>query len=112
MVEPQIKEGKGGLRDLHTLFWIAKFAYKVNSVEEIIERGVLRVSEANNFASSQRFLWTVRCFLHLRSKREDDRLTFDAQIDIAPLMGLIIIPLPADAPTFSTCSINSFLKIA
>lgn len=87
MVEPQIKEGKGGLRDLHTLFWIAKFAYKVNSVEEIIERGVLRVAEAKNFASSQRFLWTVRCFLHLRSKREDDRLTFDAQIDIAPLMG-------------------------
>ncbi|MEK9598951.1 MAG: nucleotidyltransferase domain-containing protein, partial [Alphaproteobacteria bacterium] len=87
MVEPQIKEGKGGLRDLHTLFWIAKFAYKVNSVEEIIEHGVLRVSEAKNFASSQRFLWTVRCFLHLRSKREDDRLTFDAQIDIAPLMG-------------------------
>ncbi len=87
MVEPQIKEGKGGLRDLHTLFWIAKFAYKVNSVEEIIERGVLRVSEAKKFATSQRFLWTVRCFLHLRSKREDDRLTFDAQIDIAPLMG-------------------------
>ncbi len=49
MVEPQIKEGKGGLRDLHTLFWIAKFAYKVNSVEEIIEHGVLRVSEAKNF---------------------------------------------------------------
>ena len=87
MVEPQIKEGKGGLRDLHTLFWIAKFAYKVNSVEEIIKRGVLRVSEAKSFASSQRFLWTVRCFLHLRSKREDDRLTFDAQIDIAPMMG-------------------------
>ena len=87
MVEPQIKEGKGGLRDLHTLFWIAKFAYKVNSVEEIIQRGVLRVSEAKSFASSQRFLWTVRCFLHLRSRREDDRLTFDAQIDIAPMMG-------------------------
>ena len=87
MVEPQIKEGKGGLRDLHTLFWIAKFAYKVRSVEEVIELGVLRVSEAKNFAASQRFLWTVRCFLHLRSKREDDRLTFDAQIDIAPIMG-------------------------
>ena len=87
MVEPQIKEGKGGLRDLHTLFWIAKFAYKVNSVEEVVERGVLRVSEAKTFASSQRFLWTVRCFLHLRAKREDDRLTFDAQLDLAPLMG-------------------------
>ena len=87
MVEPQIKEGKGGLRDLHTLFWIAKFAYKVNSVEEMIEQSILRVSEAKNFASSERFLWTVRCFLHLRSKREDDRLAFDAQIDVAPLMG-------------------------
>ena len=87
MVETQIKEGKGGLRDLHTLFWIAKFAYKVNSVEEIIERGVLRVAEAKNFASSQRFLWTVRCFLPLRSKREADRLAFDAQIDLTTLMG-------------------------
>ena len=89
VVEPQVKEGKGGLRDLHTLFWIAKFAYRSADIMAIFEKGVIRVSEARAFAASQRFLWTVRCFLHLRSGRGDDRLAFDAQIDIAPLMGFV-----------------------
>ena len=87
VVEPQVKEGKGGLRDLHTLFWIAKFAYRSADIMAIFEKGIIRVSEARAFAASQRFLWTVRCFLHLRAQRGDDRLAFDAQIDIAPQMG-------------------------
>lgn len=87
MVEPNIKDGKGGLRDLHTLFWIARYAYRLHSIEEIIDRGVLRRSEAREFSYAQRFLWSVRCHLHLRAGREDDRLTFDAQMDIAPLLG-------------------------
>ena len=87
LVEPNIKEGKGGLRDLHTLFWIAKYAYRVQNIGEIVALGVVRESEARAFAVSQRFLWTVRCFLHLRAKRGDDRLSFDAQADIAPKMG-------------------------
>ena len=87
LVEPNIKEGKGGLRDLHTLFWITKYAYRVQHVGEIIALGIIRDSEARAFASAQRFLWTVRCFLHLRSGRADDRLSFDAQAEIAPLMG-------------------------
>ncbi|MGC6536771.1 MAG: [protein-PII] uridylyltransferase [Candidatus Puniceispirillaceae bacterium] len=89
VVEPQVKEGKGGLRDLHTLFWIAKFAYRSADIMTIFERGVIRISEARSFAASQRFLWTVRCFLHLRAGRGDDRLAFDAQIDIAPKMGFV-----------------------
>ena len=68
MVEPNIKEGKGGLRDLHTLFWIAKFAYRADSIIDIVEKGVLRESEARRFAAAQRFLWTVRCHLHLRAE--------------------------------------------
>ena len=87
VVEPQVKEGKGGLRDLHTLFWIAKFAYRSADIMAIFEKGIIRVSEARKFAASQRFLWTVRCLLHLRSGRGDDMLAFDAQIDIAPQMG-------------------------
>ena len=87
LVEPNIKEGKGGLRDLHTLFWIAKYAYRVQNIGEIVSLGVVRESEARAFAVSQRFLWTVRCFLHLRAGRGDDRLSFDAQADIAPKMG-------------------------
>ena len=89
VVEPHVKEGKGGLRDLHTLFWIAKFAYRSADIMAIFERGIIRVSEARSFAASQRFLWTVRCFLHLRSGRGDDMLAFDAQVDIAPRMGFV-----------------------
>ena len=87
VVEPNIKEGKGGLRDLHTLFWIAKFAYRADSIIDIVEKGILRESEARRFAAAQRFLWTVRCHLHLQSGRPDERLDFDAQMSIAPLMG-------------------------
>ena len=86
-VEPNVKDGKGGLRDLHTLFWVAKHAYRFTHVLDVMDTGILRVSEVRSFASAQRFLWTVRCFLHLYHEREDDRLTFDAQREIAPLMG-------------------------
>ena len=87
VVEPNIKEGKGGLRDLHSLFWIAKFAYRADSIIDIVDKGILRESEARRFAAAQRFLWTVRCHLHLRSGRPEERLDFDAQMTIAPLMG-------------------------
>ncbi len=85
-VEPNVKEGKGGVRDLHTLFWIAKFSYHTQDISELLKTGVLRESEARKFAESQRFLWSVRCFVHLHHGRLDDRLTFDAQTEIAPVM--------------------------
>jgi len=87
VVEPNIKEGKGGLRDLHTLFWIAKFAYRADSIVDIVEKGILRETEARRFAAAQRFLWTVRCHLHLLAGRPEERLDFDAQMAIAPRMG-------------------------
>ena len=85
-VEPNVKEGKGGVRDLHTLFWIAKFSYHTQDISELLKTEVLRESEARKFAESQRFLWSVRCFVHLHHGRLDDRLTFDAQTEIAPVM--------------------------
>ena len=87
VVEPNIKDGKGGLRDLHTLFWIARYAYQAESMPDLIDRGLLTIGELREFSYAQRFLWSVRTHLHLRSGREDDRLTFDAQMDIAPLLG-------------------------
>jgi [protein-PII] uridylyltransferase len=87
VVEPNIKEGKGGLRDLHTLFWIAKFAYRTNNVLDLVDQIVLRDSEARRFAAAQRFLWTVRCHLHLFAGRAEERLDFEGQMAIAPLMG-------------------------
>jgi len=87
VVEPNVKEGKGGLRDLHTLFWIAKYIYRVDTVEELVARNVLSAEEAQRFARAQNFLWTVRCHLHFVTGRAEDRLTFDLQSEIGRRMG-------------------------
>ncbi len=86
VVEPNVKDGKGGLRDLHTLIWILKFAYKVDSISKLIKMGALSKNEAVVFADAQRFLLSVRCHLHYRAEREDDRLAMDAQLEIAKSM--------------------------
>jgi [protein-PII] uridylyltransferase len=86
VVEPNVKDGKGGLRDLHTLIWISKFAYQVDSITKLISVGALSKNEASSFAEAQRFLLSVRCHLHYRAVREDDRLAMDAQLDIAKSM--------------------------
>ena len=86
-VEPNIKDGKGGLRDLQTLYWIAKFAYEVDSVSDLVDRDVLTKAEARNFSKDQNFLWSVRFHLHYISGRAEERLTFDVQTRIAERMG-------------------------
>jgi [protein-PII] uridylyltransferase len=87
VLEPNVKDGKGGLRDLHTLFWIAKYLYRVRQVEGLAEAGVLTKAELTRFARAQDFLTRVRCHLHTISGREEDRLTFDSQTEIARRMG-------------------------
>lgn len=87
VLEPNIKEGKGGLRDLHTLYWIAKYLYAVTDVGELVGRGLLSADAASRFAKAQSFLWTVRCHLHYLTGREEDRLTFDVQQEISRRMG-------------------------
>jgi [protein-PII] uridylyltransferase len=86
-VEPNIKDGKGGLRDLQTLYWIAKFAYEVDSVADLVDRDVLTRAEARNFSKDQNFLWSVRFHLHYISGRGEERLTFDVQTLISERMG-------------------------
>jgi len=87
LVEPNVKESKGGLRDLHTLFWIAKYIYRVDAVDKLVERDVLSAEEAKRFDNAQDFLLTVRCHLHFLAGRAEDRLTFDRQREVAKLMG-------------------------
>jgi len=87
LVEPNVKEGKGGLRDLHTLFWIAKYVYRADDVAELVERKVLNADEAQRFQHAQNFLWTVRCWLHFLTGRGEDRLTFDLQSEVGTRMG-------------------------
>jgi [protein-PII] uridylyltransferase len=87
VLEPNVKEGKGGLRDLHTLFWITKYIYRVSDVSEIVKLGVLSEREAQRFQRAQNFFWHVRCQLHYLAGRAEERLTFDLQVPIAKLMG-------------------------
>ena len=87
VLEPNIKEGKGGLRDLQTLYWIAKYLYKIDEVSNVVDRGVLTKKEASRFDRAHRFLWDVRCHLHFLAGRGEDRLTFDKQPQIAELLG-------------------------
>ncbi|MDQ3139484.1 MAG: [protein-PII] uridylyltransferase, partial [Pseudomonadota bacterium] len=86
VVEPNVKEGKGGLRDLHTLFWIGKYTYQVRSPPELVERGLLSAHELRQFQRAERFLWAVRCHLHLVAGRAEERLSFDYQREIATRM--------------------------
>jgi len=86
-LEPNIKEGKGGLRDLHTLYWIAKFLYRVDDVSELVTQGVFSKVEARRFEKAQNYLWTLRCQLHYLSGRAEERLAFDLQTELAQRMG-------------------------
>ena len=86
-LEPNVKEGKGGLRDLHTLFWIAKYIYRIDDVAKLVELGVLSAEESTRFERAQSFLWTVRCHLHYLAERAEERLTFDMQTEIGARMG-------------------------
>ena len=96
VVEPNIKEGKGGLRDLHTLYWIGKFAYRVRDAAGLVDAGLLSASEYGQFRRAERFLWAVRCHLHTIAGRAEERLTFDYQREIATRMNYA--DRPGNAP--------------
>lgn len=87
VLEPNIKDGKGGLRDLQTLFWIAKYLYKVTDVGRLVDERVLTRREVRLFDKAQQFLWTLRCNLHYLTGRAEERLTFDVQPQLADRMG-------------------------
>jgi [protein-PII] uridylyltransferase len=86
VVEPNVKEGKGGLRDLHTLFWIGKYIHRVSSVAELVDKGLLTRDELKRFEKAENFLLAVRCHLHIIARRAEDRLTFDVQPELARAM--------------------------
>ncbi|MEM0949255.1 MAG: [protein-PII] uridylyltransferase [Pseudomonadota bacterium] len=83
MVEPNVKEGKGGLRDLQTLYWIAKYVNRAESPAELLAQGVFTADEYESFDRAETFLMAVRNQLHLIAGRAMDQLTFDMQVAIA-----------------------------
>ncbi|WP_343313348.1 [protein-PII] uridylyltransferase [Brucella sp. BE17] len=92
LVEPNVKEGKGGQRDLHTLFWISKYFYRVKSKEEMVKRGVLSRTELRLFNKAEDFLWAVRCHMHFATLKAEERLSFDIQPEIAERLGYTAHP--------------------
>lgn len=87
LVEPNVKEGKGGLRDLNTLFWIAKYVYRVREPKELVAAGLFTAAELSLFERCEEFLWRVRCHLHYATGRAEERLAFDVQTTIARRLG-------------------------
>ena len=87
VVEPNVKEGKGALRDLHALFWIGKYVHDVDRAAELVDAGLFTPAEYGRFHRADDFFWAVRCHLHLVTGRAEDRLTFDVQREIADRMG-------------------------
>ncbi len=86
-VEPNIKDGKGGLRDLHTLFWIGLYLYQVRTPDMLVDKGLFTRGEYLNFKKSEDFLWAIRCHLHFLTGRSEERLTFDHQPELAERLG-------------------------
>ncbi len=83
LVEPNVKEGKGGLRDLQMLFWIARYVYRVKSREELVKIGLFTDYELGLFNRCDEFLWRVRCHMHFVTGRAEERLSFELQRALA-----------------------------
>ncbi|GAA3898146.1 [protein-PII] uridylyltransferase [Sphingomonas limnosediminicola] len=86
VVEPNVKDGKGGLRDLHALYWIGKYVHGVERPADLVGAGLLTAAEFRRFDRAERFLWSVRSHLHLLAGRPEERLNFEYQPRIAEIM--------------------------
>ena len=95
MVEPNVKEGKGGLRDLQSLYWIGKYIHGVKDASELVKHKVFSQDEYEEFKAAHEFLWAVRCHLHLITGRAADQLTFDLQV-VETVTGHILFGKVAD----------------
>ena len=87
MLEPNLKEGKGGLRDLHTAEWLVKVKFKIHNLRELIPKGVVSTTQLDEVEAARDFLWRVRNSMHLLEHTEQDLLTFERQEALAPRLG-------------------------
>jgi [protein-PII] uridylyltransferase len=108
LLEPQIKEGEGGLRDLHTALWLAKVKYKVHSLEELVQKAVITNAECADVVEARDFLWRVRNSLHFINHRHFDQLSFEMQERIEPLIGLV----PLDGQTAGSALMRAYYQHA
>lgn len=87
ILEPEVKEGKGGLRDYHAAISAARIKYRLKTTRELAEKGILSEKEWHNLAAALNFLWRVRNQLHYLYQRKEDRLSFEDQEKLAILLG-------------------------
>lgn len=87
LLEPNIKESEGGLRDLHTAIWMARVKFKAASLRELVQKSVISEAELGAFQSAYDYLWRIRNELHYLSKRKNEQLHFDKQEAIAHFLG-------------------------
>jgi [protein-PII] uridylyltransferase len=92
MVEPNVKEGRGGLRDLQTLYWLSRYVFNTFAMTELVGKdapggGILTETEARACKRAWEYLWTVRFHLHYVAGRAEERLTFDFQPVVGARMG-------------------------
>ena len=87
LVVPNVKEGKGGFRDLQMLFWIAQYAYRVHSREEMVKVGLFTAREMALYKRCEEFLWRVRCHMHFITGRSEEKLNFELQRVVAERLG-------------------------
>src|SRR5207244_2877942 len=87
LLQPQLKDGQGGLRDLHTALWMAKVRFKVRSFRELVTLGVIGEAAVAELETALDFLWRVRNALHLAANGHQDQLTFELQERIGPTLG-------------------------
>ena len=87
LLEPNIKDGKGGIRDLNTLFWIARYVYRESKIQNFISRKIFSKEEMKMLTKAYDFLLTLRCHMHFLANNAEERLTFDIQPEISRRMG-------------------------
>ncbi|MCF6202611.1 MAG: [protein-PII] uridylyltransferase [Methylococcaceae bacterium] len=88
-LEPNVKEGPGGLRDLQNIAWVFKYHYTAATLKVLIEHGFFSESEYNELIACQNILWRIRFALHILTSRCEDRLVFDYQRELASQFGFI-----------------------
>jgi len=86
-LEPNVKTGPGGLRDIQTIAWVAKRHFGADTLDGLATQGFLSAAELRRLTQAQAFLWKVRFGLHVLTGRHEDRLLFDHQIRLAQIFG-------------------------
>ncbi len=109
-LEPNVKESPGGLRDIHTIVWVAKRHFASQTLSDLRAKGFLTQQECDELFAGQDFLWRVRFALHMLTGRHEDRLLFDHQTKVAGLFGYVDAE-PGPGQRGSNRAVEQFMQL-